>query len=91
MTNKGITKQSLDQLMVEYYYEKNSIEDTLYFLSFMWGQYEKLNKENNQKGIIMRVKVFNDFGTEIADVSEQEYEDLMKDGFIRPSDTVKFC
>lgn len=38
----------------------------------------------------MRVKVFNDCGTEIADVSEQEYEDLMKDGFIRPSDTVKF-
>lgn len=49
MTNKGITKQSLDQLMVEYYYEKNSIEDTLYFLSFMWEQYEKLNKEQHEQ------------------------------------------
>lgn len=51
MTNKGITKQSLDQLMVEYNYEKNSIENTLYFLSFMWEQYEKLNKEqHNEQG-----------------------------------------
>ena len=50
MTNKGITKQSLDQLMVEYNYEKNSIEDTLYFLSFMWEQYDKLNKDQYEQG-----------------------------------------
>lgn len=38
----------------------------------------------------MRVKVFNDCGCEVADVNEQEYKDLMDDGTIRSTDTVKF-
>lgn len=38
-------KEQLDILMLEYYYERNSVEDTLEFLSFMFSQYEKLLKE----------------------------------------------
>lgn len=38
-------KKKLDQLMVEYDYLKNDIEDTLDFLSFMFHQYEKLIEE----------------------------------------------
>ena len=40
-----ISKQHLDQLMIEYDYKKNTVEDTLYFLSFMWEHYEKLSKK----------------------------------------------
>lgn len=40
-----ITKKSLDLLMQEYDYPKNSIEDTLNFLSFMFAQYDKLQKK----------------------------------------------
>ena len=44
-------KKKLDQLMVEYYYDKNSVEDTLDFISFMFQQYEKLldHKFNKEK------------------------------------------
>lgn len=44
MKGAKMDKKKLDQLMTEYYYEKNSVEDTLEFLSFMFGQYEKLAK-----------------------------------------------
>ena len=40
-----MSKETLDRIMTEYYYEKNSVEDTLNFLSFMFGEYEKLIKE----------------------------------------------
>lgn len=53
-----MNKEQLDTLMSEYYYEKNSVEDTLEFLAFMFNQYEKIMKEahENQRGI-RRVKV----------------------------------
>ena len=37
-------KNQLDEVMTEYYYAKNSVEDTLEFLAFMYSQYEKLVK-----------------------------------------------
>ena len=40
-----VTKKTLDLMMQEYDYEKNSIEDTLGFLSFMFAQYDKLEKK----------------------------------------------
>ena len=40
-------KAQLDKLMREYYYEKNSVADTLEFLSFMFSQYDKLVMEAN--------------------------------------------
>lgn len=40
-----VNKKTLDNLMQEYDYEKNTTEDTLYFLSFMFDQYEKINKK----------------------------------------------
>lgn len=42
-----MTKASLDQLMQEYDYPKNSLEDTLYFLSFMFEMYDKLNNKED--------------------------------------------
>ena len=45
---KGImTKASLDKLMQEYDYPKNTLEDTLYFLSFMFEMYDKLNNKED--------------------------------------------
>ena len=35
-------KEVLDKMMQEYYYEKNSVEDTLDFLAFMFNEYEKI-------------------------------------------------
>lgn len=40
-----MTKQSLDQLMKEYDWDKNTLEDTSYFLSFMFDMYTKLIEE----------------------------------------------
>lgn len=37
-----MTKQSLDQLMKEYDWDKNTLEDTKYFLSFMFDLYDKV-------------------------------------------------
>lgn len=39
-------KSFLDNIMREYYYEKNTVEDTLSFLSHMFTEYEKLIKED---------------------------------------------
>lgn len=39
-----MSKEQLDKLMVEYYYDKNSVEDTLEFLAFMFDQYTKLKE-----------------------------------------------
>lgn len=39
-----MTKEQLDRIMTEYYYEKNSAEDTFNFLLFMLEQYEKIVK-----------------------------------------------
>lgn len=39
-----MNKESLDNIMKEYYYEKNSVEDTLEFLCFMFNQYQKLEE-----------------------------------------------
>lgn len=41
-----MTKQTLDQLMKEYDWDINSINDTKCFLSFMFDLYDKLNKED---------------------------------------------
>lgn len=38
-------KDRLDQLMREYYYEKNSVEDILWFLDYMIQQYIKVLNE----------------------------------------------
>lgn len=35
-------KAFLDNIMKEYYYEKNNVEMTLEFLSYMFTEYEKL-------------------------------------------------
>lgn len=40
-----MTKEQLDNIMKEYYYEKNSVDDTYDFLLFMLDQYSKLCKE----------------------------------------------
>ena len=50
--NKSIAKEELedikkrkaflDNIMKEYYYEKNNVEMTLEFLSHMFNEYEKL-------------------------------------------------
>ena len=37
-----MNKESLDTLMREYDYKKNSVEDTKYFLAFMLDLYEKV-------------------------------------------------
>lgn len=37
-------KEVLDKLMQEYYYEKNTVEDTLEFLAFMYNEYNKIKK-----------------------------------------------
>ena len=37
-----VTKQSLDQIMKEYYWDKNDIEDTIDFLYEMFLQYRDL-------------------------------------------------
>ena len=37
-----MSKEQLDKLMSEYYYQKNSIEDTLEFLAFMFNEYDKI-------------------------------------------------
>ena len=34
-----LRKQQLDQMMSEYYYQKNSIKDTMEFLAFMYREY----------------------------------------------------
>ena len=40
-----ITKTQLDQLMQEYDYNKNSVDDTLGFISYMFTLYEKLTEK----------------------------------------------
>ena len=35
-------KAFLDNIMKEYYYEKNSVDETLEFLAHMFNEYEKL-------------------------------------------------
>lgn len=42
-----MTKATLDKLMQEYDYPKNSLEDTLYFLSFMFDMYDKINNKED--------------------------------------------
>lgn len=37
-----MSKEALDTLMIEYDYRKNSVEDTKYFLSFMFDMYDKI-------------------------------------------------
>ena len=37
-------KQYLDQLMREYYYEKNNIDATIEFLAVMYTEYRKIRK-----------------------------------------------
>ena len=37
-----MTKESLDQLMKEYDWDKNTLEETKYFLSFMYSLYDKV-------------------------------------------------
>lgn len=37
-----MTKESLDNLMKEYDWDKNTLEDTKYFLSFMFELYDKV-------------------------------------------------
>lgn len=44
------TKQSLDTLMKEYDWDKNTLDDTLYFMSFMFDQYVKLEKRIKKHG-----------------------------------------
>ena len=45
---RGMSKETLDQLMVEYDWHKNTLEDNLYFLSFMTELYSKIDvKEIN--------------------------------------------
>ena len=44
-----ITKKSLDQVMKEYDWDKNTTEDTLYFLSFMFNEYGKLEKRDKHE------------------------------------------
>lgn len=44
-----MSKQSLDQLMKEYDWDKNTLDDTLYFLSFMFNQYEKLESKGDKQ------------------------------------------
>lgn len=39
-----MTKKHLDTLMKEYDWDKNTLDDTLYFMSFMFDQYVKLEK-----------------------------------------------
>ena len=38
-----MTKATLDQLMIEYDWHKNTLEDNLYFLSFMTELYSKID------------------------------------------------
>lgn len=37
-----MSKEALDTLMMEYDYKKNTVEDTKYFLSFMFDLYDKI-------------------------------------------------
>lgn len=37
-----MTKETLDNLMKEYDWDKNTLEDTKYFLSFMFELYDKV-------------------------------------------------
>ena len=37
-----MTKEALDTLMEEYDYKKNTVEDTKYFLLFMFELYDKI-------------------------------------------------
>ena len=39
-----MNKQNLDKLMREYYYEKNSVEDTVAFLYTMADLYQQIEK-----------------------------------------------
>ena len=39
-----MNKSSLDTIMIEYDYKKNTLEDTKYFLSFMLEMYEKVKE-----------------------------------------------
>lgn len=39
----GMSKDTLDQLMIEYDWKKNTLEDNLYFLSFMTDLYSKID------------------------------------------------
>lgn len=41
----SITKEHLDQLMQEYDYNKNSVDDTLGFISYMFTLYENLEEK----------------------------------------------
>lgn len=38
-----MSKDTLDQLMIEYDWKKNTLEDNLYFLSFMTDLYSKID------------------------------------------------
>lgn len=40
-----ISKKHLDTLMKEYDWDKNEIEDTLEFLSFMFVQYDRIKEK----------------------------------------------
>ena len=44
-----MNKNELDKLMQEYHYEKNSVEDTMEFIAFMFHRYEKLLEEENEQ------------------------------------------
>lgn len=37
-----MSKETLDTLMIEYDYRKNTVEDTKYFLEFMFDLYDKI-------------------------------------------------
>lgn len=37
-----MSKEALDTLMIEYDYRKNTVEDTKYFLAFMFDLYDKI-------------------------------------------------
>ena len=46
-------KAQLDQIMLEYYYQKNNVDDTICFLGHMFHQYRRLwedidNTEGNK-------------------------------------------
>lgn len=43
-----MTKESLDRLMKEYDWDKNTLEDTLYFISFVFELYNRI-LENESK------------------------------------------
>ena len=37
-----MSKEALDTLMIEYDYKKNTVEDTKYFLEYMFDLYDKI-------------------------------------------------